>query len=93
MAKSGWKELGWAVTPSLLGWTSLLVSNLPGSLIAISSFSLLLVQDANTIQYPSWYRSMRIVLSTIVIVTLLATLMSRWLLPLESNKKSQETSS
>ena len=82
-----WKNFTYSIAPSILDWISLLVSNPVGSLLAISGFSACLLQDMTCTQFPSWYRSLRILLSTIAICALLATAVCQYLLPLESQKQ------
>lgn len=43
-------------------------------------------QDIKNPHYPSWFRSLRIILSTAAILALLATLVSQYALPMEGNK-------
>lgn len=82
-----WKNFTASIAPSVIAWMSLLVSNPVGSILAISGFSACLLHDMTSTQFPSWYRSMRILLSTIVICALLATALCKQFLPLEPKKQ------
>ena len=75
------KNLGWAILPSLIGWTSLLVSPASGNLLVASGLSLCLVHDLSISTYPVWYKSMRTILSIVAIVSLLISLGCRYLPP------------
>lgn len=82
-----WKNFTTSIAPSIVGWMSLLVSNPIGTLLSISGFSLCLLQDMTSSQFPSWYKSLRILLSTVAICALLTTFMCQFLLPLEPQKE------
>ncbi|XP_046445029.1 transmembrane protein 69-like [Daphnia pulex] len=82
-----WKNFTTSIAPSIVGWMSLLVSNPIGTLLSISGFSLCLLQDMTSSQFPSWYKSLRILLSTVAICALLTTFMCQFLLPLEPKKE------
>lgn len=84
--KPDWKNFTSSILPSFVGWMSLLVTNPIGSLMMISGFSLCLLQDMTSAQFPSWYRSLRILLSTVAILALLTTAMCQYLLPVEEKK-------
>lgn len=79
-----WKNFTISITPSVIAWMSLLVSNPIGSILSITGFSFFLLQDITSSQLPSWYKSLRILLSTVAICALLTTLICRYALPLES---------
>jgi hypothetical protein len=82
-----WKNFTSSIAPSVVGWMSLLVSNPVGSILSITGFSLCLLQDITSSQFPSWYKSLRILLSTVAICALLTTFMCQFLLPLEPKKE------
>jgi len=70
-----WAQYSWAVTPSLLAWTALLLPDI-GLGISLCAASLGLTAYLDLLQpgYSSWFRGLRFLLSFGAILSLLATL-------------------
>jgi len=69
-----WPQYTWAVTPSLLAWTSILLS--PETGVTVCALSLALTAALDIIQpgYPRWFRGLRFLLTSGAVFSLLATL-------------------
>ena len=63
-----------SIMPSLLGWIAFLVKNPIGLLILTTAFFLMLLLDYKLPGAPNWYFSLRVLLSTAVIASLLTVL-------------------
>ncbi|MBR9900381.1 MAG: DUF3429 domain-containing protein [Rhodospirillales bacterium] len=69
-----WVSLGISVVPSLFGWLALLVPMAIGLPVLAACFAAMLLIDLQTVksvQFPSWYGNLRVILSVIVIASLL----------------------
>jgi hypothetical protein len=63
-----------SIMPSLVGWIAFLVDNQTGLLILTAAFFLMLLLDYKLAGAPNWYFSLRALLSTVVITSLLTVL-------------------
>ncbi len=76
-------QLGSSVLPALLGWLALLIPMLYGYLLLAACFVALLMADrlasCNGL-LPDWYLPMRIILTTVVILCLLAATLTVFVL-------------
>jgi len=73
-------NMGLAVSPSCIAWAALLLDGSAGFLLLVGTFTLILLQDLYSDIYPPWYKSFRIILIGIALLSLLTTLiMSRFI--------------
>merc|ERR1712063_107110 len=73
-------NMGLAVSPSCIAWAALLVGGPTGFFLLVGTFTLVLLQDLYSDVYPPWYKSFRIILVCIALLSLLGTLiMSRYI--------------
>lgn len=73
--KPSFKTLGWAVTPVSLAWFALLSSQVNGTLTIIGGFLACIFQDAYSDEYPSWYKSFRVIFSSCAVLSLTVNLL------------------
>ena len=72
-------QLGLSVLPALLGWSALLIPPIYAYSVLIVSFSALCMADKYTADQalvPNWYVPMRVVLTTVVVLCLIAAAVS-----------------
>ena len=69
-----WLYLGYSVTPQLTGWAALLMPTTPGVLTLIIALTLSAVADISMPGYPSWFISMRVILTTGAVLSLILSL-------------------
>ena len=72
---SSWARLGASVVPALVGWLALLLAPPPGLLVLAAAFILLLLGDLAAVRRglaPAWYPRLRMPLTGIVVLCLLA---------------------
>ena len=69
-----WLYLGYSVAPQLTGWASLLMPTTPGVLTLIIGLTLCAVADVSMPGYPPWFISMRVILTTGAVLSLLLSL-------------------
>lgn len=73
-------NMGLAVSPSCIAWAALLLNGPTGFFLLVGAFTLVLLQDLYSDIYPPWYKSFRIILVCIALLSLLVTLiMSRYI--------------
>jgi hypothetical protein len=68
-------QLGLSVIPALIGWLALLIASVYGYLLLIFCFSALFLADKSATHaglLPQWYLPMRMVLTTVVVLCLIA---------------------
>ena len=70
----------WAVTPSLVGWSSLLLPQTQGGLLCILGLCSAGYLDLVQYGYPSWFKGLRFLLTTVAVLSLWSTLMCKALL-------------
>ena len=68
--KPTFKTMGWAVTPSIVGWISLLIPQIAGNQVLFISFLMCILQDVYSSAYPAWYKSFRLIFSTTAVLSL-----------------------
>ncbi len=71
---ANFRRLAFSVTPSLLGWSALLIPRLSGLVLLAVAFALLLVFDSQAsrkAQTPVWYSKLRRPLTVVVVASLL----------------------
>lgn len=70
-----WKQFTWSVTPSLIAWPALLMPSFPAAnLTIVAGLGLCGYMDIHEPGYASWFKGLRIVLTTIATISLLTTL-------------------
>ena len=82
LIKPSWSQFTWSVTPSLIAWPALILQyqqsvtySLPiSSLTLVVGLGLCGFLDVKQIGYVSWFKGLRIVLTTVAIMSLLSTL-------------------
>ncbi len=70
-----WARLGWSVVPALIAWIAVLLPALEGYLVIALAFAILLVGDLLAVRKglaPAWYPWLRVPLTTVVIICLVA---------------------
>ena len=76
-------QLGASVLPALLGWLALLIPMLYGYLLLAACFIVLLAADRLASRrglLPDWYMPMRVILTTVVVLCLLAAALTVFVL-------------
>lgn len=71
----GWRRYGIAVVPALIAWAGVWIGQYNGLMLLAAAFAALLAYDLWTVslgEAPSWYGRLRIGLSAVVCVSLLA---------------------
>lgn len=74
LEQSAWRRLLLSVLPSIVGWTAMMISTVPGLLLMAASFGLMLWIDLTAVrkgEAPGWYPKLRWPLSIVVIGCLL----------------------
>ena len=85
-----WMQYSWAVTPSLLAWTALLMpGTTPAVIISIGGLAAAGYLDLIQYGYPGWFKGLRFILTTVAILSLWSTLMCKMLLQDEEEKKKK----
>lgn len=70
-----WQQFTWSVTPSLIAWPALIIPSYPlANLTIVAGLGLCGYMDFKEPAYASWFKGLRIVLTTVAIVSLLSTL-------------------
>lgn len=86
--QSTWGQYSWSVTPSLIAWPALMIPSLPiSSLIVASGLGLSGYLDIKQSGYASWFKGLRIVLTTVAILSLLSTLILSYILDIQTEEK------
>lgn len=74
-----WSRLGWAVTPSLIGWACAFMPDaILALLLFVFGFALAFFVDVRAVRaglFPDWYGTLRKILSIAVLACFLVTLM------------------
>jgi len=71
-----WGQFIWSVTPSLIAWPALLVpSQLVSVLMVVSGLGVCGYLDMKQSGYQPWFKGLRLVLTTVAILSLLLTLL------------------
>ena len=74
-AETGWRRLGWSVTPALLGWVSLALVPLAGLVLQLAGFTAAFFADIRAVRLgiaPGWYPRLRRPLTIVVLLCLAA---------------------
>lgn len=77
---AGLLQLGLSVIPALLAWVALLISPIYAYSLLILAFVALCIADQRAVgggRLPSWYAPLRVVLTTVVVICLIAAAMAR----------------
>lgn len=74
MLKPTYLTMGWAVTPASIAWIAMLVSQTKGTMIIVGGFTACIIQDSYSTEYPVWYKSFRIIFSSLAVLSLTANL-------------------
>ena len=69
-----WLYLGYSVAPQLAGWASLLMPTSLGVLTVITGLVACAAADVTMPGYPSWFVSMRVILTTGAVISLILSL-------------------
>jgi hypothetical protein len=70
-----WGQYSWSVTPSLVGWMSLLLPDPTlGCALCAAGLAAAAYLDMSQPYYPAWFRALRFILSTAAVLSLLATI-------------------
>lgn len=70
-----WGQFLWSVTPSLIAWPALMITSLPVSTsLVVAGLGLCGYLDIKQTGYQNWFKGLRLVLTTVAILSLLATL-------------------
>ena len=86
--QSTWGQYSWSVTPSLIAWPALMIPSLPiSSLVVASGLGLSGYLDIKQSGYASWFKGLRIVLTTVAILSLLSTLILSYILEIQTEEK------
>lgn len=85
-----WMQYTWSVTPCLIAWSSLLIPSTPGCLVCMGGLGLAGYLDMIQYGYPSWFKGLRFVLTSVAILCLWSTLMCKALLPQKSEKEENK---
>ena len=86
--QSSWGQFSWSVTPSLIAWPALMIPSLPiSSLIVASGLGLCGYLDVKQSGYASWFKGLRIILTTVAIISLLSTLILSYILDIQTEEK------
>lgn len=83
-AKPDWMNLANSVVPSLLAWVSMLLSDsiVPAATMVIMGLGISLHYDLSLLPtYPSWFKALRAVLTTVAFFSLVGTLIMNGLYP------------
>ena len=96
LIKPSWSQFTWSVTPSLIAWPALILQyqqsvtySLPiSSLTLVVGLGLCGFLDVKQIGYVSWFKGLRIVLTTVAIMSLLSTLTLWYILTPSENSNS-----
>ena len=76
-AKPDWMNLANSVVPSLLAWVSMLMSDsiVPAATMVIMGLGISLHYDLSLLPtYPSWFKALRAILTTVAFFSLIGTL-------------------
>ena len=95
LIKPSWSQFTWSVTPSLIAWPALILQyqqltySLPiSSLTLVAGLGLCGYLDVKQTGYVSWFKGLRIVLTTVAIMSLLSTLILSYILTPSDNADS-----
>lgn len=81
-AKPDWINLANSVLPSLLAWMTMLMSFTPAVIMLIMGLGISLHYDLSLLPtYPSWFKALRSVLTTVAFFSVVGTLVVRELYP------------
>lgn len=83
-AKPDWMNLANSVVPSLLAWVTMLMSDsiAPAATMVIMALGISLHYDLSLLPtYPSWFKALRAILTTVAFFSLLGTLLINGLYP------------
>lgn len=73
--QGSWSQFGWSVTPSLIAWPALLMPSYPlANLTVTLGLGLCGYMDFKQAGYEPWFKGLRIVLTTVATISLLASL-------------------
>ena len=85
-----WFQFTWSVTPSLIAWPALLMPSLPAASLTIAAgLGLCGYMDLKEPHYQTWFKGLRIVLTTVAILSLLTSLLCSLLLEPQKVKQSE----
>ncbi|CAH1404682.1 unnamed protein product [Nezara viridula] len=68
-----WETLGWAVIPQTVAWISLLMPQTLGFIMVSGGLLLSAFCDLTMMNYPNWFRAMRLILTIPAVIGLLIT--------------------
>ena len=75
-----WLQYSWSVTPSLIAWVGLLMPTTPGLVTCMGGLGVAGYLDLIQYGYPSWFKGLRFVLTTVALLSLWSTLMCKMIM-------------
>jgi len=87
LTSPNWLYLGYSVSPQLIGWSSLLMPESLGILTLIGGLVGCAIIDVKMAGYPAWFLSLRVILTTGAIISLVLTLTCMLLLDEEQQEQ------